>query len=174
VAFGAAYSHVWINGAEEQERRATSALLAVISAVREFGRALLGPLGAPAGQYETYIEVPFEQADTTVYPDGLIRTRRGERTWTALVEVKTGTNELRAEQLEAYLDIAKEQSFDAVIAISNEIPQRRDSIPLPSIDASCAGLRCFTCHGCMLCRPLCCRRSIEAWPTPIRRGSSVN
>ena len=29
-----------INGVEEQERRATSALLAVMSAVREFGRAL--------------------------------------------------------------------------------------------------------------------------------------
>ncbi len=28
-----------INGADEQERRATSALLAVMSAVREFGRS---------------------------------------------------------------------------------------------------------------------------------------
>jgi len=35
-----------INGAEEQERRATSALLAVMSAVREFGRALTVPLGS--------------------------------------------------------------------------------------------------------------------------------
>jgi len=38
-----------INGAEEQERRATSALLSVISAVREFGRAILGPLGPRLG-----------------------------------------------------------------------------------------------------------------------------
>jgi hypothetical protein len=111
-----------INGAEEQERRATSALLAVVSAVREFGRAILGPLGAPAGLYETYIEVPFADGDKNVYPDGLIRTRRGERTWTALVEVKTGTNELKADQLEAYLDVAKEQGFNAVITISNQIP----------------------------------------------------
>jgi len=111
-----------INGAEEQERRATSALLSVISAVREFGRAILGPLGAPAGQFEAYIEVPFDEGDRTVYPDGLIRTRRGQRTWTALVEVKTGANELKVDQLETYLDIAKEQGFDAVITISNEIP----------------------------------------------------
>jgi hypothetical protein len=90
--------------------------------VREFGRAVLGPLGAPAGQYETYIEVPFADGDTNVYPDGLIRTRRGERIWTALVEVKTGTNELKADQLEAYLDIAKEQGFNAVITVSNQIP----------------------------------------------------
>ena len=48
-----------INGADEQERRATSALLAVMSSVREFGRVLTQPLGAPAAQLETYIEVPF-------------------------------------------------------------------------------------------------------------------
>jgi hypothetical protein len=86
----ATHSDLGHQRAEEQERRATSALLAVMSAVREFGRAILGPLGAPAGQYETYIEVPFADGDRNVYPDGLIRTRRGERTWTALVEVKTG------------------------------------------------------------------------------------
>lgn len=47
---------------------------------------------------------------------------RGQRQWTALVEVKTGTNELASEQLERYLDIAREQGFDALITISNEIP----------------------------------------------------
>jgi hypothetical protein len=111
-----------INGADEQERRATSALLAVMSSVREFGRVLTQPLGAPAGPLETFIEVPFELGERRLYPDGLIRVRRGQRTWTALVEVKTGVNELTAEQLEAYLDIAREQNFDAVITISNEIP----------------------------------------------------
>ncbi len=39
-----------ISGAQEQERRGTSALLAVMSAVKEFGRTLTQPLGAPAGQ----------------------------------------------------------------------------------------------------------------------------
>jgi hypothetical protein len=111
-----------INGAEEQERRATSALLAVMSAVREFGRALTQPLGAPAGSVQTFIEVPFKLADGTFFPDGLIRVVRGQRQWTALVEVKTGSNELQAEQLECYLDIAREQGFDALITISNEIP----------------------------------------------------
>jgi hypothetical protein len=38
------------------------------------------------------------------------------------VEVKTGTNQLQAEQVEAYLDIAREQGFDALITTSNEIP----------------------------------------------------
>jgi hypothetical protein len=111
-----------INGVDEQERRATSALLAVMSAVREFGRALTQPYGAPAGAVQTYIEVPFTLGDGKFFPDGLIRVTRGQRQWTALVEVKTGTNELQPEQLERYLDIAREQGFDALITISNEIP----------------------------------------------------
>ena len=111
-----------ISGAEEQERRATSALLAVMIAVREFGRALTQPLGAPAGTLDAYIEVPFVWAEQRCFPDGLIRVRRGQRSWTALVEVKTGTNELEVAQLETYLEVAREQGFDAVITVSNEIP----------------------------------------------------
>ncbi|HEV7658032.1 MAG TPA: hypothetical protein VGP36_25300 [Mycobacteriales bacterium] len=111
-----------INGAEEQERRATSALLAVMTAVREFGRALTAPLGAPAGTVETFIEVPFVLGESKVIPDGLIRVRRGQKVWNALVEVKTGQHELATAQLEAYLDVAREQGFDALITISNEIP----------------------------------------------------
>lgn len=110
-----------INGADEQERRATSALLAVVTSVRQFGRALSQPLGAPAGVITTFIEVPFMLGDKRVYPDGLIRVQRGSKSWTALVEVKTGNNDLAVEQIENYLDVAREQGFDAVITISNEI-----------------------------------------------------
>ncbi|MGN9913209.1 stress response protein [Phytohabitans sp. LJ34] len=120
-----------INGAEEQERRATSAVLAVMSAVREFGRALTQPLGAPAGPVQTFIEVPFKLGDKQLFPDGLIRVSRGQRQWTALVEVKTGSNELRADQVEAYLEIAREHSFDALITISNEIPPVAGQHPTP-------------------------------------------
>ncbi|GAA0628674.1 hypothetical protein GCM10009547_35370 [Sporichthya brevicatena] len=111
-----------ISGAEEQERRATSALLAVLSAVKEFGRAITAPLGAPAGTVTTYIEVPFLLDGRRCYPDGLIRVARGSRSWTCLVEVKTGANELETEQLETYLDVAKEQGFDTLLTISNQIP----------------------------------------------------
>lgn len=111
-----------INGADEQERRATSALLAVLAAVKEFGRGFVKQFGAPAGTLTSYIEVPFVLGEKRLYPDGLIRVSRGSTSWTALVEVKTGQNELQTEQLESYLDIAREQDFDAVITISNEIP----------------------------------------------------
>ena len=120
-----------ISGADEQERRATSALLAVMSAVRELGRGLTQPLGAPAGQVETFIEVPFALGDKRIYPDGLIRVQRGQRSWTALVEVKTGTNELETVQLENYLDVAREQGFDALLTISNEIPPAAGQHPTP-------------------------------------------
>lgn len=122
-----------ISGAEEQERRATSALLAVMSAVREFGRALLGQVGAPGGNVETYIEVPFKLEEKDYRPDGLIRVTRGSRTWTALVEVKTGKNDLTTEQVENYLDIAREQGFDTLITISNQIPPAAHQHPV-SVD----------------------------------------
>lgn len=111
-----------ISGAEEQERRATSALLAVMGAVKEFSRSLLQPLGAPAGAVDVYIEVPFILDGRRLFPDGLIRVVRGGKTWTALVEVKTGRNILETEQLQNYLDIARENDFDCLITISNEIP----------------------------------------------------
>jgi hypothetical protein len=120
-----------INGAEEQERRATSALLAVMTSVREFGRAVTQPMGAPSGQLQAYIEVPFKLGDKQLFPDGLIRVTRGQRQWTALLEVKTGANVLQAEQLDRYLDIAREQGFDALITISNEIPPVAGQHPTP-------------------------------------------
>jgi hypothetical protein len=110
-----------INGSDEQERRGSSALLAVLASVKEFGRAITVPLGAPAGTIETFIEVPFQLGDRTVRPDGVIRVSRGKQVWTALVEVKTGRNDLQAAQLEAYLDVAREQQFDVVFTISNQL-----------------------------------------------------
>lgn len=110
-----------IKGADEQERRGVSALLAVLESVREFGRAVTGSIGAPSGSISTFIEVPFEVGGRHVRPDGLIQIKRGGNTWTALVEVKTGRNELVAQQLEDYLDVAREKDFNAVVTISNQL-----------------------------------------------------
>ncbi len=111
-----------ISGADEQETRATSGLLSILPAVKEFGLGLVKSLGGPGGTIETFIEVPFKLADgRIVRPDGVIRSTRGSKTWTCLVEVKTSTNLLARDQVEAYLDVAKENRFDAVLTISNEI-----------------------------------------------------
>ena len=100
-----------ISGPDEAERRATSALLAVMGSVREFGTANIRGLGAPGGQLGTFIEVPFKAGERTIYPDGVLQTSRGGRTWTCLVEVKTGASELERPQVEAYLDVARENGF---------------------------------------------------------------
>src|SRR4051794_41102134 len=52
-----------IRGQEEQEIRGASSLLAVMTAVDEFGRNLLKEIGAPAGRIKTYTEVPLKAGD---------------------------------------------------------------------------------------------------------------
>jgi hypothetical protein len=110
-------------GQEEQEKRATSCLLAVMHGVPEFGHALLGELGAPKSpSIDTFAEVRFKNADgRTDIPDGAIVCEWGSKRWTCLVEVKTGTAALREEQVERYAVIAREQGFDGVLTISNQI-----------------------------------------------------
>jgi hypothetical protein len=100
-----------INGSDEQERQGSSALLAVLASVKEFGRAITGPLGAPSETIETFIEVPFLFGERTVRPDGVIRVTRGKQVWTTLVEVKTARNDLQSAQIEAYLDVARENQL---------------------------------------------------------------
>ena len=64
---------------------------------------------------------PLELGGKNYRPDGLIRVTRGQKVWTALVEIKTGRNDLDAEQVATYLDIAREQGYDAVITISHQV-----------------------------------------------------
>ena len=107
------------SGVEAQERRAASALLAVIGAVPEFAHALLKPLGAPKGKTRTFIETPFKLGSRSIRPDGIISVARGSKTWTAIIETKVGASVLEPEQMDLYLDLAKELQFDAVLSISN-------------------------------------------------------
>jgi hypothetical protein len=123
-----------IKGIDEQEKRATSALLSVMMAVPDFSKVLLKKAGASAGDLKTYIEPEFtlENGQKT-RPDGAMIVRRGSSEWKALVEVKTSTNELRTDQIEGYLDLARDKGFDAVITISNQLGSAVDAIPV-SVD----------------------------------------
>lgn len=118
------------SGVEAQERNAASALLAVMASVKEFGRAILKPLGAHAGQITTFVEVPFTLDGKKIRPDGLITVSRGSKTWTALVEAKVGGSQLDPAQMNAYLDVAKENGFDAVLSISNHYVTASSSYPV--------------------------------------------
>lgn len=119
-------STIGLRGEDERERRATSALLAVMTAVPEFSREIIGELGAPKGQISTFTEIQLKDGEGKRHiPDGAIVVKRGKKKWCALVEVKTGHAPLKTEQVERYLDLARANSFDAVITISNEITAER-------------------------------------------------
>lgn len=114
-----------INNSTEAEMRATSALLSVLTIVRDLSIAVLSPLGASTARkalVEAFIETRFKLDDgTVVRPDGLIQVTYGASVWKALVEVKTSNNLLQAEQINNYLNIARQQGIDAVLTVSNEI-----------------------------------------------------
>jgi hypothetical protein len=133
------FSSSGVAGADEAARRAASAFLAVLPVVREYSRTLLGGVDAPAGSIETFVDVPFTLGEKVWRPDGLIRVTRGSRSWVALVEVKTSKDALMPEQVEAYLEIARLNRFDALITIGNEIaaagnhPPAVDTPKLPTV-----------------------------------------
>lgn len=119
-----------IKGTQEQERRATSAFLAVMRAVPDFTYGLLGPLGAPKGKIATFVETQFKDTEgKTHIPDGVIVIERGKKQWRALIEVKTGSGELTTEQVSRYIDICKAEKFDVVITLSNRITASTTDLP---------------------------------------------
>ena len=111
-------------------------------AVPEFGHALLKELGAPkSAVIQTFTEVRFKDGTgKTVIPDGAIVCERGQKTWTCLVEVKTSKADLRDEQVGCYLDVARENGFDGVLTISNQITASSSESPV-SVDKRKLGKR---------------------------------
>lgn len=119
-----------IGSAHEAEERATSAFLAVLSVVRDLSSELLTPLGASRAQrakVETFVEVIMPKSK--LRPDGLIRVEFGKSSWSSFVEVKTGDNNLTADQVNAYWDLAREWDIDHVLTISNEIAPKQGVHP---------------------------------------------
>lgn len=101
--------------------------------VPEFGHALLKDLGAPRSPtIETFTEVRFkDRAGKTTIPDGAIVCRRGKAAWSCLVEVKTGSDRLKTDQVSGYLDLAGENDIDAVLTISPQITASSSESPVP-------------------------------------------
>jgi len=109
----------------KKEERATSCLLASFMVVPAFAREVLSDAGAPSGKrikFVCYTEVTFKASskEKTPRPDGLIVVTNGANKWTALVESKIGNAELTVEQIEEYLDLARQHGINALITISNQ------------------------------------------------------
>lgn len=108
----------------KKEERATSVLLSTFMLVPQFADAVLTDAGAKIGarsEIKCYTEIVFKNnRQSKIRPDGLVVINRSGKNWSALVESKVGNNELSKEQIEAYLDLAKEVGADALITISNQ------------------------------------------------------
>ncbi|WP_160095862.1 TerD family protein [Rhodococcus sp. T7] len=124
------FSVIGVGAGEEQERRATSALISTMQAVRPFARAVCARVGAPTGTFEGYVEVAYERGETKVIPDAVLKVSRGSRVWTGLLEVKTGSGKLKKEQLENYLDVARKKKYDVVVSLSNDVPASAGELPV--------------------------------------------
>tara|TARA_R110002126_G_scaffold17848_1_gene69032 strand:+ start:1370 stop:2734 length:1365 start_codon:yes stop_codon:yes gene_type:complete len=124
-----------------KEGRTTSIVLACMAKIDEFGVSLLASIGQKVGvrtKMETYTEVvckerPLKSKDR---PDGLIILKNGSREWRALVEAKVGSNELEADQVERYRQLAKDNQINCVITISNQFATTPKVHPLAEVNKS--------------------------------------
>lgn len=133
-----------IRNQNEQERRAASALLAVMGAVPDFCFALLSGTKVQKGKISTFTEVRFKDGDRKVHiPDGAVVVERGKKRWTYLVEIKTSGASLEGEQVARYLDLAREHEFDGLLTISNQIRSDRGSLPYSVDKRKLRGLDVF-------------------------------
>ena len=120
---------------KKAEERATSSMLATFMTVPRFASAVLKHAGAPfrkRTQVVAFTEVVFKRENNkrNARPDGLIILKTGNNYWSALVESKVGSAELSVDQVEEYLDIAKELGIDAVITISNQFAANPTHSPI--------------------------------------------
>lgn len=119
-----------------REQRITSSLLATFSVVPDYAFSMLEEAGAPVGKrtkIDCFTEVVLrgKNSPRDIRPDGLILVSRGKKCWSALVEAKIGGAELKQEQIEGYLDLARSLGIDAVITISNQFATLPHHHPVP-------------------------------------------
>lgn len=118
----------------KKEERATSVLLSVFMIVRQFAEDVLSEVDGKVGvkaKLQCYTEVVFDTKEgRKIRPDGLVVVTLGKKTWSALIESKVGSAEHTKEQIEAYLDLAKEVGADAVVTISNQFATKPTHHPI--------------------------------------------
>ncbi|MEX2327623.1 MAG: hypothetical protein WD558_07815, partial [Pseudomonadales bacterium] len=106
-----------------KEAKAASILLATLQVVPSFQELMLNSLGRRVGtraKLQCYTEVTFKKS-SKIRPDGLIYLDSGGgRAWTCLVEAKIKNAKIEKDQIERYMELAKDQQIDAVLTISNE------------------------------------------------------
>ncbi|MEL6793463.1 MAG: hypothetical protein AAFP78_08420, partial [Pseudomonadota bacterium] len=124
-----------------KEGRTTSILLAFLSKVDELARELLAGVGQRVGsraRLDTYTEIVFSKSSNEKKdrPDGMLVLTVGSRRWTALVEAKVGAATLDADQIERYRQLARDNSVDCVVTISNQFATSPNDHPIEAVRKS--------------------------------------
>lgn len=117
-----------------KEKRVASIFLAVMTQIPAICDEVLSTVGLRVGKrtkVRAFTEVVF-RSDTslTCRPDGLLVVNTGKTEWSALIEAKIGKANIDADQVQRYIDLAKQNSINAVITISNQFVTRADQSPV--------------------------------------------
>ncbi len=80
----------------------------------------------------SFTEVVFLQQSGAIKdrPDGLLEHRNGKSTWSALIEAKIGKAKIDTDQVQRYIQLARDNGTDSVITISNEFVSRPTHSPV--------------------------------------------
>lgn len=132
-----------VAASRQKECHAISTLLAVFRLIPKYAERMLkeeaGALSLTAFRLRAYTEVRFHaqrnkgrsKSSKVPQPDGYIVVESRGRRWAALVEAKVKNDELTQEQVEMYLDLAREVKADAVITVSNQFTLDPTHHPVP-------------------------------------------
>ncbi|MEX1196240.1 MAG: hypothetical protein WEB57_00050 [Pseudohongiellaceae bacterium] len=135
IKFGTKARLIPVVADSKKEERATSVLLSSFMIVRQFADDVLSEVDGKVGvkaKLQCYTEVVFDTKEgRNIRPDGLVVITLGKKTWSALIEAKVGNAEHTKEQIESYLDLAKEVGADAVVTISNQFATKPTHHPIP-------------------------------------------
>lgn len=113
-----------------KENRMASIFLAVLPVLPELAKVLFLTLNQRIGkraEITTLREVTFKselergrKVEKINRPDGYVLLDSGRNVWDAVIEAKIGKNPIKADQVERYIKLARENNVNAVITISNE------------------------------------------------------
>jgi hypothetical protein len=122
-----------ISNFKQTERRLLSVFMCLLDlspAVRGHFLDLCGFRGAKTSNYKTLMEVSYKGSKfSEIRPDGLLACKRGATTWSAYIEAKAEKMQIRPEQIQSYLELAKLTDVDAIITISNEFARIPSELP---------------------------------------------
>jgi hypothetical protein len=130
-------------GNTDNEISTTSILLASLSAVKEFREELFIQIGFKRIKVNNIVLHAYTEISnkkTNDRPDGLIVITSGKHKpiieWAGFIESKVQANQLDNEQIENYIDFARQIGINNIITISNDLVTNPTQSPIESLALS--------------------------------------